>query len=51
MRLKLILPVVIPEQFEEPKRYANPQCSGKHFIPQQEVKKYVRDTVYQEVTA
>ena len=51
MRLKLILPVVKPDEFEQPKRCANPKCSGKHFIPYQEVKKHLRDTVYQEVNA
>ena len=51
MRLKLILPVVKPDEFEQPKRCANPKCRGEHFIPFQEVKKKLRDTVHQEVTA
>ena len=51
MRLKLILPVVKPGQFEKPKRCVNPKCGGKHFIPFQEGEKNLRDTVHQEVTA
>ena len=51
MRLKLILPVVDPEQFEEPTHCSDPQCSGKRFLPWQEVKKNVRDSEYEEVTA
>jgi transposase-like protein len=51
MRLKLILPVVEPEQFEEPKRCWDPKCGGKRFLPWQEVKKNVRDSEYEEVTA
>lgn len=51
MRLKLILPVVEPERFEEPKRCRDPQCGGKHFLPWQAVKKNVRDSEYEEVTA
>ena len=51
MRLKLILPVVDPEQFEEPKHCSDPKCSGKRFLPWQEVKKNVRDSEYEEVTA
>ena len=51
MRLKLILPVVEPEQFEEPKSCRDPKCGGKHFVPWQEVKKNVRDSEYEEVTA
>ena len=51
MRLKLILPVVDPEQFEEPKHCSDPKCSGKRFLPWQEVKKNVRDSEYEVVTA
>jgi transposase-like protein len=51
MRLKLILPIVKPDEFEQPKRCTNPKCSGKHFIPFQIVKKNLRDTIHQEVTA
>ncbi len=51
MRLKLILPVVMPEQFEEPRRCSDPQWSGKHFLAWQEVKKKVCDSEYEEVTA
>src|SRR5258708_6350033 len=51
MRLKLILPVVDPEQFEEPTHCSDPQCSGKRFLPWQEVKKNLRDSEYEEVTA
>jgi hypothetical protein len=51
MNLKLIFPVVNPAQFERPRQCANPQCSGKHFIPYQAVRKNIRDTVHEEVTA
>lgn len=51
MRLRLILPVVDPEQFEEPKSCSDPKCGGKCFLPWQEVKKNVRDSEYEEVTA
>jgi transposase-like protein len=51
MRLKLILPVVEPEQFEEPKCCRDPKCDGKQFLPWQAVKKNVRDSEYEEVTA
>jgi transposase-like protein len=51
MHLKLILPVVNPDEFAQPKHCADPKCSGKHFVPFQEVKKHIRDTVHEEVTA
>jgi len=51
MRLKLILPVVIPTQYKEPQRCVDPQCCGKHFRQLQEVTKNVRDTVHQKVKA
>jgi transposase-like protein len=51
MRLQLILPVVDPEQFDEPKHCSDPKCKGKRFLPWQEVKKNVRDSEYEEVIA
>jgi transposase-like protein len=51
MRLKLILPVVEPEQFEEPQGCRDPKCGGKHVVPWQAVKKNVRDSEYEEVMA
>jgi transposase-like protein len=51
MRLKLILPVVEPETYPEPKKCPRPGCSGKHFLVFQEVKKNTRDSVYEEVKA
>jgi transposase-like protein len=51
MRLKLILPVVEPERFEEPQRCRDAKCGGKRFLAWQEVKKNVRDSAYEEVTA
>lgn len=51
MRLKLILPVVDPDRYEEPERCAEVKCQGKHFLPWQEVKKNVRDSEYEEVIA
>jgi len=51
MRLQLILPVVKPKEFKPPERCANPKCKREHFIPFQEVRKNLRDTVYEQVTA
>jgi len=51
MRLNLILPVVDPEQFIEPTHCVDPKCKGDRFLPWQAVKKNVRDTEYEEVTA
>ncbi|MFZ1040466.1 MAG: hypothetical protein WAN58_04010, partial [Anaerolineales bacterium] len=51
MRLKLILPEVDPEQFEEPTRCINPKCQGRRFVPWQAVVKNVRDSEYEEVVA
>ena len=51
MRLKLILPVVDPDQCEEPQQCADAKCRGSHFLPWQMVKKNVRDSEYEEVTA
>ncbi len=49
MRLKLILPVVEPDVYQAPERC--PICSCKRFYLFQEVKKNVRDSVYEAVTA
>lgn len=51
MRLNLILPQVKPTEYEKPKKCANPECKGNRFHPIQEVKKNIRDTKYEEVTA
>jgi transposase-like protein len=51
MRLSLILPVVVPEQFHEPERCANQKCKGKYFRMRQEVPKNVRDMQYEQVVA
>jgi hypothetical protein len=51
MRLKLILPVVNPERYEEPQRCADGKCSGKRFLPWQVVRKNVRDSEYEAVSA
>lgn len=51
MRLNLILPVVDPERFLEPTHCIDLKCTGKHFLPWQEVQKHVRDTEYEKVTA
>ena len=51
MRLKLILPIIDPEQFEEPTHCINPKCKGRHFLPWQEVRKNIRDSEYEEVVA
>jgi hypothetical protein len=51
MRLKLILPVVNPDQYEEPQRCADGKCSGKRFLPWQVVRKNVRDREYEAVSA
>lgn len=51
MRLNLILPQVEPTKYGEPKKCANPECKGKRFYVRQEVKKRVRDTKCEEVTA
>jgi transposase-like protein len=51
MRLKLILPEVDPEQFEEPDHCVDPKCKGRPFLPWQEVRKNVRDSEYEEVIA
>jgi len=51
MRLKLILPVVEPARFIEPTHCGDPKCKGNRFVPWQVVKKNVRDTEYEVVTA
>ena len=51
MRLRLILPVVAPEQFLEPERCAYPKCKGKYFRMRQEAPKKVRDMQYEQVVA
>lgn len=51
MRLNLILPKVCPEQIAIPEKCPNETCKGKHFKVHQEVKKKVRDSQYEEVTA
>jgi hypothetical protein len=49
MRLKLLLPPVQPEVFQEPKVCPYRKCGGKHFHLRQIVRKPIRDTVLQEV--
>jgi hypothetical protein len=49
MRLKLILPIIDPAQFEEPGHRIDPKCPGDRFAPRQVVKKNVRDMEYEEV--
>ena len=51
MRLQLIGPVVDPGQWTEPQECAEPKCGGRRFLPWQEVKKNVRDSDYEAVTA
>jgi DNA-directed RNA polymerase subunit RPC12/RpoP len=51
MRLKLILPVVDPDQYEEPVQCADEKCGGQRFLAWQVVPKNVRDSEYEEVTA
>jgi hypothetical protein len=51
MRLKLLLPVVIPTKYERPKKCARQGCPGMRFIPRQEVDKKIVDTQHQKVTA
>jgi hypothetical protein len=50
MRLKLLLPKVEPNVFEEP-TLCPYGCGGQRFHLRQEVGKPVRDTVYEVVTA
>ncbi|GIV64633.1 MAG: hypothetical protein KatS3mg045_1972 [Bellilinea sp.] len=51
MRLKLLLPDVDPQKFEEPKACPQPGCHGKRFYVRQEVNKRIVDVRYQAVTA
>jgi hypothetical protein len=51
MRLNLILPKVEPDEFETPKKCQQKGCSGKRFIPRQEVSKKIVDAEHPEVTA
>ena len=51
MRLNLILPVVNPDQIEEPGKCPYKKCGGKHFKLRQEVKKAIRDSKFEEVRA
>ena len=49
MRLKMILPVVAPEQISTPQRCPDGECGGRHFKLHQEVQKAVRDGQYSQV--
>jgi transposase-like protein len=51
MRLNLILPVVNPDNFTQPEKCPEKKCGGKHFKLLQEVKKAIRDSKYEEVSA
>jgi len=51
MRLKLLLPVVVPTKFESPKKCVRAGCPGMRFIPRQAVGKKIVDAQYPEVTA
>jgi transposase-like protein len=51
MRLNLILPKVEPDEFETPKKCQQKGCSGKRFIPRQEVSKKIVDAEHPRVTA
>src|SRR5947209_20164275 len=49
MRLRIVLPKVNPQAISVPTRCAYAGCGGKKFHLRQEVRKPLRDTVYQEV--
>lgn len=49
MRLRIVLPQVKPEAIAVPTRCAYADCGGRKLHLRQEVKKALRDTVYQEV--
>jgi transposase-like protein len=51
MRLNLILPKVVPNEFEYPKKCPRKGCSGMRFIPRQEVRKKIVDAQHPEVKA
>lgn len=50
MRLKLILPVVEPGNYENPTACPRAGCKGRRFLIFQEVEKNLRDSVYRGVT-
>src|SRR5216684_439759 len=49
MRLRILLPKVNPEAITVPTHCAYAGCGGRNFHMRQEVRKPLRDTVYQEV--
>jgi hypothetical protein len=49
MRLRIVLSKVNPQAISVPTRCAYAGCGGKKFHLRQEVRKPLRDTVYQEV--
>ncbi len=49
MRLRILLPKVKPEAITVPTQCASAGCRGKKFHVRQEVRKSLRNTVYQEV--
>jgi transposase-like protein len=49
MRLRILLPKVNPEAITEPTRCVYAGCAGRKFHMRQEVRKPLRDTVYQHV--
>ena len=49
MRLRIVLPKVNPEAITVPTRCAYADCGGRKFHLRQEVRKPLRDTVYQQV--
>lgn len=51
MRLELRLPVVEPNEWQEPSICPYAQCGGQHFRLCQVVAKAVRDTIFETVTA
>jgi transposase-like protein len=51
MRLNLILPKVVPNEYEYPKKCPRKGCCGMRFIPRQEVSKKIVDAQHPEVTA
>jgi hypothetical protein len=51
MRLNLILPKVVPSEFEYRKKCPKEGCPGVRFIRRQEVNKKIVDAQYPEVTA
>ena len=51
MRLELRLPVVEPNEWQEPSTCPFGRCGGRHFRLHQVVAKPVRDTVYERVLA